>query len=167
MDERRELEHLRYLARIRDLRAQLAAREALMRQQKQSRAEAAVEEARRLHAEHEEQAARLGNWASTEAAGRDGTSFSAAHAHLLLSYVAGARLQVRADLATIRRAELMRARACTSSDEARAEYREAVVRQRNVESQRLRRLQTLRQKDLEREEETLADEQVRRWMPVP
>jgi hypothetical protein len=166
MDERRELERLRYVARVRDLRAQLAGREALMRRQKQARAEAAVEEARRLLAEHEEQAARLAVWVSPETIGGRETSFSAADANLVLSYVAGVRLQLREDLAAIRRAELMRERARTGSDEARAEYRQAVLRKQHVESQRQRTLQTLRHKDVEREEESLADEQVGRWMPV-
>jgi hypothetical protein len=155
----RELERLRYMARVRDVRAKLASHEALQRRHTQACAELALEEVRRRRAENEQQAARTTSWNATESGGDVATHFRVEDAHRVLSYIAGARLRVRQDAGAIRRAELACERARSTADEARAEYKRAVMRHEALRSRWQRGLHSLQQQELEREDESLAEEQ--------
>jgi hypothetical protein len=145
---------LKYVARVRDLRVKLALGEVMKRRHLEIRAELALEEARQRMTGHETQAARAGAWHS---------SFRAEEAHRLMSYVTGARLQVREDVALIRRAELTRERARETVGDAHAEYRQAALRHEALRSRWQRGQKALRRKQLEREDESIAEEQVHRW----
>src|SRR4051794_17777468 len=111
---------LKYIARVRDLRAKLALGEVMKRRNVEIRAERALEEARQRKVAHETQAARGGTWhsaaADNAADNAADASFRAEEAHRLMTYVAGVRLQVREDIALIRRAELTRERARETAD---------------------------------------------------
>jgi hypothetical protein len=145
---------LKYIARVRDLRVKLALGEVMKRRHMEIRAELALEKVRQRKVAHETQAARDGTWHS---------SFRAEEAHRLMSYVAGARLQVCEDIAQIRRAELTRERARETADDAHTEYRQAALRHEALRSRWQRGQKVLRRKQLEREDESIAEEQGHRW----
>jgi hypothetical protein len=154
---------LKYIARVRDLRAKLAFGEVMKRRHLEVRAERALEEARQRRRGHETRAARAGSWDSAAADSAAESSFRAEEAHHLMSYVTGARLQVREGIALIRRAELTRERAREIADDAHTEYRQAALRHEALRSRWQRGQKALRRKQLEREDESIAEEQVHRW----
>jgi hypothetical protein len=159
-DRRHDLDRLQYMIRVREVRARLASRDALRRRQSEACAEDALEEVRRRRSEYEEQAVRTFTSRSGEPAAGGESAFRAEEAHRLLSYVAGARLQLLRQVASVRRAELARDRARSTADAARAELRRALFRQQSLASQSERRQQAFQLREREREDESLLEEQV-------
>ena len=154
---------LKYIARVRDLRVKLALGEVMKRRHLQTRAEMALVAARQRKVGHEAQAGRAYAWHSAAADNSPESSFRAEEAHRLMSFVTGARLQVREDIALIRRAELTRERARETADDAHTEYRQAALRHEALRSRWQRGQKVLRGKQLEREDESIAEDQVHRW----
>jgi len=154
---------LKYIARVRGLRVQLALGEVMKRRHLEVRAERMLEEARQRKVGHEAQAAQAGAWHLAAADHTVESSFRAEEAHRLMSYVTGARLQVREDIALIRRAELTRERARETSGDAHAEYRQAALRHEALRARCRRSQKALRSQQLEREDESIAEEQIHRW----
>ena len=151
---------LRIVARVRDVRAQLASHESLRLRQAQARAQATLDEMSRDKAYYEQQAAQTSVWTSprTDACGE--MSFSADAAHNLLSYVAGARDKVLEIVTAMRRAELARKRAQTAADKAAEKYRGEVLRYEAIETELTRRERIARHKRAERADEIVVEDRV-------
>lgn len=150
---------LRALVRVRDLRAQLAQNEASRLLQVTAGAQAAVDEARRRQQLHVEQAAQASALATGQARGGGEARFLATEAHGLMDFAAGERFRAREAVALIRRAELVRERAKEASDAAGEEYRRLAMRRETVARQSDRRRRSALQRKLEREDETIVEEQ--------
>lgn len=148
----------RILIRVRDLRARLALNEVAQQRRAQARAQATLDEVRRRQAGYEAQAREAS--AALAAPGHDGSdaTFSAAQAQVLLSYATLARLKAQEAAAPIRRAQVQCQRAQEAADEARTRYRHETDRHAALYSQWRTRSQVARRRQLEREDEVLADE---------
>ena len=83
-----DLDRLKYLARVRDLRAKLASGELSKRRRNQNRADIALNLVQQRRAEHEKRVRREFAW---------NESFRAEDTHHFMMYVAGVRLQVKED----------------------------------------------------------------------
>lgn len=149
-----DLDRLKYLARVRDLRAKLASGELSKRRRNQNRADIALNLVQQRRAEHEKRVRREFAW---------NESFRAEETHHFMTYVAGARLQVKEDISLIRRAELARDRARETADDARADFRLALSKYQTLSARWRRDQRVLRHKELESEDEMIAAEQLGRW----
>ena len=149
MDER-----WRILTRIREMRARVALNEVVRERRTQARAQANLEQARRIKAQLEEQAAqgvRLLASRAQEAQASDAT-FDAAQAQDILNYVAGSRLRAREATAPIRRAQIQCDRAQTAVNAASAKYRQEAGRKEAVDSRWQTMVRTAQRRRLERED---------------
>jgi hypothetical protein len=154
MDER-----WRIVARVREARARLAANEAAQHRGAEARAQAALDQARRLQAHYEEVAAQASAAAAAvHASDCSEVCFTAAEAQVLLSYAVGARLKAQEAAAPIRRAQLVCQRAQAAADEAGGKSRRAAQRREAVVSHWQENLRTARRHRIEREDEALVEE---------
>jgi len=155
MDER-----WRILTRIREVRARLALNEVTNQRRSQARAQANLEQARKVKAQLEEQAERgvrlLAFRAQQARPGEE--TFDAAQAQGILNFVAASRLQAQQAAAPVRRAQMQCDRAQAAVEEASSKYRQEAVRQEAVDSRWQTMVRTARRLQLEREDETCIEE---------
>jgi hypothetical protein len=158
----------RILTRVRDLRAKLAFNEASQKLQIQSRALAAFEQSRRRQAQFSEQAAHAHILSSSLYAEDGGDlSFTAAQAQDYLSCALGARLKAQeAAIATLR-AQLVYQRARDAAAEVREKYRRALARRETVASHHRRSSRIALRRQVDLEDESLAEERLNNMRVAP
>jgi hypothetical protein len=154
-------DHWQILTRVRDLRAKLAFNEASQKLQIQSRALAAFEQSRRRQAQFSEQAARAHILSSSLYEKDEGDlTFTAGQAQDYLSCALGARLKAQeAAIATLR-AQLVYQRARDAAADVREKYRRALARRETVASHHRRSSRIALRRQVEQEDETLAEERL-------
>lgn len=147
-------ENWRILARVRELRVRLTLNEVAQRRQTLERVQATLQEARL----HQSQLERRVAEASDLLAGCSAGVFIAAHAHDLLTYAAGLRVQAQEAATPVRRAQLQYERARAAASEAGAKFRQEAARRDVIDSQWQAWSRTCQQRELEREDEMRAEE---------
>jgi|HubBroStandDraft_4_1064222.scaffolds.fasta_scaffold105317_2 hypothetical protein len=151
----------RILVRVRELRARVASNEASQRRRASARAELALDQATRLQARYEAQAAHASALASIAEPGRTGEEqLNAWQAQQMLSYAAGARLKAQQSAAPVRRAQLVCERAIAAAEEAGLAARRANTRRETILSTLRARQRTAKRRQLEREQEALMEERI-------